>query len=119
VGAPCFSRGKLDFSPAEKAAPKNGFSRGIQVEINAEPDRFPFLIASKAHPSVKVGAPCFSRGELDFSPAEMRVLVESALAAGLNLKLPRLRIHFRSQSRRRVQIFLSPLDQARFDRIHP
>jgi len=30
-----------------------------------------------------VGAPCFSRGEPDFSPAEQRVHLQSALAAGV------------------------------------
>jgi hypothetical protein len=73
------------FSPAEKApTPKNGFSRGPYSEFapvpvpSAEQTRGTRLLQHR----ISVGAPCFSRGKLDFSPAEKAYAPKTGFSRG-------------------------------------
>ncbi len=101
VAAPCFSRGELDFSPAEQPAlPKSASAAGLQIDKGRRqlhfaiaPTSTSFKTSSRERCSA-VAAPCFSRGELDFSPAEQPALPKSASAAGLQIDKGRRQLHF-------------------------
>ncbi len=70
------------------ASPANQHSRCPQSPRHVTANALPGPVAM-GFPQNEVGAPCLSRGKLDFSPAEQRGRLESASAAGLTLNLKR------------------------------